>query len=260
MIYLLSEEGQAALKSTASRPTLYAFDFDGTLAAISSDRGAVTLSPCVHAALAELAKRVPCAVISGRALGDLAPRINDAVPHLIGNHGLESPLTPPDVLRQAERICREWMGQVEKDLTEPLKVIGVEVENKRYTLTFHYRRAGEAAGIRPMLVSFLDRLIPPPRCLFGKVSVNLLPPGIPGKGEAALALMRHLRQSGLFFIGDDKTDEDVFALKEGLVIGVHVGWDAESRARYCVKRQEETEGIIRLLVEYTDGAPEPGTS
>ena len=68
MIHALSEAGLRALRDAASRPLLYAFDFDGTLAPISSDRHAVTLSPGVAEWLRELAKRVPCAVVSGRAL------------------------------------------------------------------------------------------------------------------------------------------------------------------------------------------------
>jgi trehalose 6-phosphate phosphatase len=244
----------------ASRPILYAFDFDGTLAGISPDRGAVSLSRSTHAVLAELTKRAPCAVVSGRALEDLKPRVNGAVPHLIGNHGLESPLTPPAVLSRAEHICLEWMTRVEGDLAQPLKAIEVEVENKRYSLTFHFRGAGDPTGVRPTLLVLLDHLIPVPRCLFGKASVNVLPPGTSGKGEAALALMKHLRQAGLFFIGDDETDEDVFALTEGLAMGVRVGWDSDSRARFYVKHQTEMEEVIRLLVDCIDGTPESASS
>jgi trehalose 6-phosphate phosphatase len=260
MINLLSSEGHEALRAMATRPILYAFDFDGTLAGISPDRSAVALSRSIHRWLTELAKRAPCAVVSGRALDDLRPRLNGAVPHLIGNHGLESPLTPPDVLSRAEEICLGWMTRVEKDLARPLQALGVEVEDKRYSLTFHYRKAGESSGIRPALLSILEHLIPTPRCVFGKASVNVLPPGKGGKGEAALALMVHLRQAGLFFIGDDETDEDVFALTEGLVMGVRVGWDADSRARYYVKHQDETEEVIRQLVHSIDGRPDSSNS
>ena len=256
MMYLLSNEGHEALRSLTTRPILYAFDFDGTLAGISQDRGTVTLSRSIHGWLTELAKREPCAVISGRSLDDLTPRVNGAVPYLIGNHGLESPLTPPVTLTRAERICHEWMTRVERDLSQPLKAIGVEVEDKRYSLTFHYREISELSGVRPALLSLLDQMTPAPRCIFGKASVNALPPGESGKGEAALALMRHLRQTGLFFIGDDTTDEDVFALTEGLAMGVRVGWDSDSRARYYVKNQDEMEDVVRFLVHLIDRAPE----
>jgi trehalose-6-phosphatase len=33
-----------------------------------------------------------------------------------------------------------------RDLAQPLKAIGVEVEDKRYSLTFHYRESSEPSG------------------------------------------------------------------------------------------------------------------
>ncbi len=68
MKYLLSPEGREALRAVAGGPMLYAFDFDGTLAKISSERESVKLTRSIHEWLVELAKRAPCAVISGRAL------------------------------------------------------------------------------------------------------------------------------------------------------------------------------------------------
>jgi trehalose 6-phosphate phosphatase len=256
MIALLSAEGRDALRAVAGRSVLYAFDFDGTLAGISSDRRNVTLSPAIYGWLHELAARAPCAVVSGRALSDLTPRVNGAVPYLIGNHGVESPLTPDATLNAAERICLGWMKQLDGDLAGPFNHAGVEVENKRYTLTFHYRGAGDPATVERTLVLLLNRLTPAPRLIVGKASVNALPPGNIGKGAAALDLMVHLRCRGLFFIGDDETDEDVFGLGEGLIMGVRVGHRAGSRARYYLKRQDEIEDVIRFIVHRLDGTPD----
>jgi len=256
MTHVFSNEGRDALSALATRSILYAFDFDGTLARISSDRGGVKLSASTHEWLHELATRAPCAIVSGRALSDLAPRVNGAVPYLIGNHGLESPLTPPATLNLAEEICQAWMKRVDRDLARPFKIAGVEVENKRYTLTFHYRGAEEPARVQEELVLLLNRLTPAPRLIFGKASVNVLPPGKDGKGPAALALMHHLQQTGLFFIGDDETDEDVFELSEGLAMGVRVGLHEESRARYFINHQGEIEDILRFLIHRIDRTPE----
>ena len=67
MIYLLSDEGRQALRMVASRPVLYAFDFDGTLAKISPDRGGVKLSFSTHEWLRELASRASCTSTRGSA-------------------------------------------------------------------------------------------------------------------------------------------------------------------------------------------------
>ena len=252
MTYLFSDEGRLALRALANRPILYAFDFDGTLAGISHDRDTVKLSQSIHEGLSELAKRIPCAIVSGRALSDLVSRVDGVVPHLIGNHGLESPLTDPATLIRAKNICQGWMQRLGTDFVQPLKSYGAEVENKRYTLTLHYRGTDEPARVRMGLVLLLHQLTPTPRLIFGKASVNVLPQGEDGKGPAALALMRHLRQTGLFFIGDDETDEDVFTLSEGLAMGVRVGQHSESRAQYYVKDQGEIEDVIQVLVHRID--------
>lgn len=260
MTYLFSDEGRLALRALASRPILYAFDFDGTLARISPDRDTVKLSQSIYEGLSELANRLPCAIVSGRALSDLASRVDGVVPHLIGNHGLESPLTDSMTLIRAENICNGWMQRLETDLNRPLKDYGAEVENKRYTLTLHYRGTDEPTKVRMALVLLLDQLTPTPRLIFGKASVNVLPPGKDGKGPAALALMRHLRQTGLFFIGDDETDEDVFGLSEGLVMGVRVGPHQKSRAKYFVHHQGEIKDILRFLIQCIDQSSESPAS
>lgn len=256
MTYLFSDEGRLALRALAGRPILYAFDFDGTLAGISHDRDTVKLSQSIHEGLLELAKRIPCAIVSGRALSDLVSRVDGVVPHLIGNHGLESPLTDPATLIRAKNICQGWMQRLGTDFVQPLKSYGAEVENKRYTLTLHYRGTDEPARVRMGLVLLLDQLTPTPRLIFGKASVNVLPQGEGGKGSAVLALMHHLRQTGLFFIGDDETDEDVFELPEGLVMGVRVARHSESRAQYYVKDQGEIEDVIRILIHRIDQTPD----
>jgi trehalose 6-phosphate phosphatase len=257
MIYLLSDEGRAVLKKVANGSVLYAFDFDGTLAKISSDRGNVKLSPTMHEWLRELSRRAPCAIVSGRSLEDLAPRLNGAVPYLIGNHGMESPLRPAGALRDMERTCSGWIAQVGESKAWPLTDPRMVIENKRYSLTLHYREVENPEEIERALVQLGQQLTPSPRLIFGKASLNLLPPGSAGKGEAALALMAHLGCAGLFFIGDDDTDEAVFALKEGLTMGVRVGHHAESHARYYVKCQTEVEDVLRFLVHRLDGTPEP---
>jgi trehalose 6-phosphate phosphatase len=256
MIALLSAEGRDALSAVAGRSVLYAFDFDGTLAGLSSDRGNVALSPAIYGWLHELAARAPCAVVSGRALSDLTPRVNGAVPYLIGNHGMESPLTPAATLNEAERVCLGWMKQVDGDLAGPLKHAGMEVENKRYTLTFHYRVGDEPTTVEQALGLLRNRLAPAPRLIAGKASVNVLPPGSTTKGEATLALMFHLKQEGLFFVGDDETDENVFGLPEGLMMGVRIGRRSQSRAGYYLNHQTEIEEVIRLLVHRLDHTTE----
>jgi trehalose 6-phosphate phosphatase len=257
MTYVLSVEGRRALRALTARSILYAFDFDGTLAPISSNRDAVQIPPSINEWIKELAKRAPCAIVSGRALADLAPRINGTVPHMIGNHGIESSLTPAPTLLLADGICQGWKRDLSIRFAHSLKDLGVQVEDKRYSLTLHYRGVAEPARVRMAVLLLLQQLSPAPRLIFGKLSVNALPPGQGGKGPAVLALMVHLRQIGLFFVGDDETDENVFGLTEGLAMGVRIGKQADSRAKYYLNHQGEIEEVIRFLVHRIDRTPEP---
>lgn len=253
--HALSKEGRRALRTLAGQSILYGFDFDGTLARLSADRAGVTLSRSMQEWLMELSKRAPCAVISGRSLEDLTPRVGTVVPHLLGNHGLESPLTDQAALRRAEQVCAGWIQAVEADFAQLLKDQGVDVENKRRTLTFHYRGAKDPARTRVALMILLNRLAPLPRLTLGHACVNALPPGHQGKGAAAMALMKRLRQGGLFYIGDDGADEEVFESAEGLAMGIHVGKE-NSRAPYYVDHQGQVEDVIRFLVHRLDRTPE----
>jgi len=252
MTYVLSEEGRLALQALAEKPILYAFDFDGTLAPISPNRDAVKIPPSITKWIKELAKRVPCAIVSGRALADLVSRINGTVPYLIGNHGIESSLTPLPTLLWAEEICAGWKRNIATRLAEAMNSLGGEVEDKRYSLTVHYQACEQEAGIRLAILRLLQQLDPTPDLIAGKSSVNVIPPGQGGKGQAVLALMRHLRQIGLFFVGDDETDENVFGLQEGLAMGIRVGIQAESHAKFYLKHQGEMEEVLRFLVNRID--------
>lgn len=258
MIHLVSKAGLDALRALTAYPVLYAFDFDGTLAPISPDRETVAMPRSVAEWVKELSKRVPCAIVSGRGIKDLAGRIDGLVPHVIGNHGIESPLTSPVVLAWCDGICAGWRRILKDRLTHDPSTAGIELEDKRYTLTLHYRQEADPIRIRSILTALVEQLKPVPRVIVGKQSVNLLPPGKGGKGGAALGLMRHLNQRGLFYVGDDETDEDVFELEEGLVMGVRVGRHAESRAKFYIKHQGEIEDVLRFLIHRLDCTPEQG--
>ena len=234
MIHALSDTGLRALRDAASQPLLYAFDFDGTLAPISRDRQAVNVSDSTLQSLGELAKRAPCAIVTGRALADVAMRINGYVPHLIGNHGIESPLTSPSVLAEAERTCAKWKHQLQSGL--PMTPPGAEIEDKRYSLTVHFRGAENPADVSMAALAALRRLSPAPQLIEGKYAINVLPPGQSGKGRATLALMKHLGRTGLFYIGDEETDETVFSLGQVVTMGVRVGRVDGSRARILSTR------------------------
>ncbi|MDP1992017.1 MAG: hypothetical protein Q8K00_13460, partial [Syntrophales bacterium] len=93
------------------------------------------------------------------------------------------------------------------------------------------------------------RLVPQPRVVGGKYVENLLPEEAPDKGSALLQLMRQAGCAKGFFVGDDRTDEDVFHLDGNQLFTVRVGTGMKSRARYFLRGQGE---ILLLLRHVND--------
>ncbi len=254
--HALSPEGRRRLRSLSTRSILYGFDFDGTLARLSPDRAGVRMTGSIQEWLAELSRRAPCAVVSGRSLTDLRPRLSGVVPLLAGNHGIENPCTPPATLVRAEALCRGWLTALRKEAEGPLFRRGVDVEDKRYTLTCHYRGVQAPDEVRTALVARLTQLTPAPRLTFGHACINILPAFHGGKGVAAQRLMEEMGLEGLFYIGDDDADEEVFALPTTLAMSIRVGNAPESKAEFYVDHQDQVEEVIRFLVHRLDRTPE----
>lgn len=252
MDYLLTEKGKSELKALLKARSLYAFDFDGTLAKIVRDHHAARLARPIRFWLEELAKRAPTAIISGRSVEDLRSRVGTAVPHLIGNHGSEGPHTRREDLQQVRETSSAWLQWVIERFQDELTRSGVVVENKSYSLSFHYRTVGQRNEARALIARIAAQLSPPPRIVLGKSVVNVMPPTASHKGTALLEYLRRLDCTTALYVGDDETDEDVFALRDHRILTVRIGKKNGSSARYFLKRQSEITEILRLLVEGGD--------
>ncbi|THJ19168.1 MAG: trehalose-phosphatase [Nitrospira sp. CG24B] len=252
MDYLLTEKGKLELETILKDRSLYAFDFDGTLAKIVREHHAARLSRPIRFWLEKLAKRAPTAIISGRSVEDLRSRVGTAVPHLIGNHGSEGPHTRQEDIQQVRETSSGWLGLVTGRFQDELTRSGVVVENKSYSLSFHYRTVDQRDEARALISRIVAELSPPPRIVLGKSVVNVMPPTASHKGTALLEYMRRLDCSTALYVGDDETDEDVFALRDHRILTVRVGKKKGSAARYFLKRQTEITEMLRLLVEVGD--------
>jgi trehalose 6-phosphate phosphatase len=90
MAHILATSHLATHEAFAASQVLLAFDFDGTLAPITSADNRAQMRARTRRLLTEIAKRYPSVVISGRRLEDVTKRLND-VPlwHVSGNVGRE---------------------------------------------------------------------------------------------------------------------------------------------------------------------------
>jgi trehalose 6-phosphate phosphatase len=209
----------AAARGTAGH-LLLGLDFDGTIAPIVPRPEDAALLPDAGAVLRSLARRADTwiAILSGRALADIARRVPLDGAFYAGNHGLE--ITGPGVHRVHERAADSLalMAEISRRLQHDLAgVAGAQLEDKGLTLSVHYRRAPDDRSARQAR-EIVEQMCAPYeqlRVTHGKKIVEVRPAVDWDKGEA-LRFLRDTIDGGepaapTVFIGDDRTDEDAFA-------------------------------------------------
>lgn len=239
---ILSAAQRAAIEPFAWSRTLLAFDFDGTLAPIVRQPDSAQMRASTRRLLTRACSLYPCVVISGRAVSDLLPRLSGVgLRAAIGNHGLE----PWRATTAIRRRVLKWRPHFEAAVgAEP----GVIIEDKEYSLAVHYRASRAKKRVR-RLVAHAAAALGGVRLIGGIEVVNLVPVDAPHKGMALERERRRLGCDTAIYVGDDETDEDVFALNQpGRLLSVRVGRKAESMAEYHLKSQKDIDALLRLLI------------
>jgi len=230
-------------------------DFDGTLVPICDTPMEVQLPSEVRDLLASLAAhaRVGVAVVSGRDLADLVPRVGVEGIAYAGNHGLEI-IAPGLTYREPTATARaaELAGLM-AELAEALADIrGAWVQDKVLTASVHYRQV--AAEQVPTVLERIEQVIEPVRDRFvlrdGKMVWEVRPAVDWHKGYAVHWLMEALAGGHAdplpIYLGDDHTDEDAFtALPEGITVAV--GDAPDTVARYAVTAPADVTAFLRWL-------------
>jgi trehalose 6-phosphate phosphatase len=244
---LLTRQNLEVLAQFASSDLLLGFDFDGTLAPIVPEPDAAKLRPRTRELLVRVCRLYPCIVVSGRAVSDVRERLRGiGLLEIIGNHGLE----PWRRSEEFAKKVRSWLPVLSKRLA-PFK--GVVIEDKSYSLAVHYRKSREKRAAR-LAVLEAARQLEPLRVIGGHQVVNLLPEGAPHKGIALGAARDRFGCDTALYVGDDETDEDVFARDEpGRLLTVRVGHKKSSRASFFL----ESQGDIDALLEHLLGLRSP---
>lgn len=246
MNYIFSKNSLMILESLSFTDTLYAFDFDGTLSKIVRKPEDALVSKSTLQLLKKLTNCASVAIVSGRGLSDLKKRVPVAAQYMVGNHGLEGLSHVQFSLSSAQKECRQW----KQILTACRFDSGVEIEDKTYSLSIHYRRARNKKNAKLQIHRAIQKLPSTARVLMGKCVFNLLPNSAPHKGVAVLELIKATKVKNIFYIGDDHTDEDVFALPNREILSVRVGKKNNSQARFFINRQSEINKLLKLLIEY----------
>jgi trehalose 6-phosphate phosphatase len=239
---VLAPTGRDELRRFAGSRTLVAFDFDGTLAPIVTDPDQAAMRPSTRRLLERVARAYPCVVISGRSRADVGRRLRGVpLAGVVGNHGLE----PWHAKSRATRGVRRWIPLLEEELGA---IPGIAIEDKGLSIAVHYRQCRDREKARARVLAAATRL-GPARLLGGKQVLNILPAGAPHKGLALERARARLQCEAAVYVGDDETDEDVFALgRPGRLLGIRVGRKRSSSAAFYVRTQADVDRLLRALV------------
>lgn len=239
---ILARSNLPVLRRFTALNCLLVFDYDGTLSPIASAPDRARMRVRTRRLLASLSTLYPCAAISGRARADIAARLEGTgIATVFGNHGLEA---PGRVSRPHPQI-RRWIATLGRDLRG---YPGILVEDKRHSLSVHYRAARDwshaLATIEPIV-----RTLPGARIIYGAAAVNLLPAKGANKGAALKRVMASSQRDRAIYVGDDGTDEDAFsAVSPDRLLAIRVGRSSASHARYHIESQAEIDRLLETLI------------
>jgi trehalose-phosphatase len=232
-------------------------DFDGTLVPIKDRPAECFLDPAVGRTLSALAGhgRVSVGVVSGRELEDLRARVGVDGIIYAGNHGLEIE-GPGFAFREpnAVSMIKALHGLVENIAPELAGFPGAWVQDKGLSASVHYRQVDPADV--PRLFELVRHLATPSINAHevvlrsGKKVMEIRPAVDWDKGKAVGWLVNRMSLCTnplLIYLGDDNTDEDVFAAWPG-GITVCVGEKRNTLANYSVRDPNEVHVFLcRLL-------------
>lgn len=245
MRHLFGPGGLRVLAAFVRDDPLLAFDFDGTLAPIVSHPDRARVSKPVARELERLSLALPVAVISGRRVADVLPRLGFVPRFVVGNHGAEDPGDPASA-HWPSRLdgLRERLARAAQRLTGA----GVWVEDKGHSLALHFRQAPDAAVATDRINEVLVDLDPSLRCFGGKLVVNVVCAEAPDKADSLAALMARADAHSALFVGDDVNDEVVFARHHRHWLCVRVGRDdPQSQADFFLDRSSEMRALLARI-------------
>jgi len=259
----LPEALLAALHELGRREELLvALDFDGTLSPEVDDPEQARALPEAREAVLRLAAapRTRVVLISGRSLASLQT-VTESLPDtvfLVGSHGAEVRLDSGmefAPLGAAERARLERLDAILREIAE--QYAGIWVEAKPAGFALHTRLATEpdtlsarAAARRAVHealggddVTIRD----------GRTTLEFAVRS-ETKGEVVEHLRRVIGADGVFFAGDDVTDEDAFAVLGPRDLGLKSG-PGTTVARHRVPGPAEVAAALHALADIRHGAP-----
>ena len=248
----LEEKLAPALRS--AKRSLFLIDYDGTIREFVDDPAAASPTDETLSALEGLTsiKGARVVIVSGRGRELLDDWLGDTDVGLVAEHCLWFRLAPDQEWnRGGHRADQAWKTYVMSVLNEYVgRVPGSLVEEKVASLVWHYRAAADdlANWQARELANYLEEFLAnePLEVLVGAKNVEVRQHGL----NNGAAYERIYQEIGPFdfemAIGDDRTDEDLFAVVPSDTVTIHVGPEP-SRAGMSLSSPEAVRIFLRSL-------------
>ncbi|XP_062219839.1 probable trehalose-phosphate phosphatase 1 [Phragmites australis] len=246
-------------------------DYDGTLSPIVDDPDKAFMSPVMRAAVRNVAKYFPTAIVSGRSRKKVFDFVKLKELYYAGSHGMDIMTSVVNSQHDTEKgneanlfqpACEflPMIDEVSKSLLEVTSGIeGASVENNKFCVSVHYRNVAEKDWKEvARLVNEAVEAFPRLKVTNGRMVLEVRPVIDWDKGKAVKFLLQSLGLDDSenvipIYIGDDRTDEDAFkVLRErncghGILVS-QVPKDTE--AFYSLRDPSEVMEFLNSLVRW----------
>lgn len=251
---LVKESVELAIQDRykAAKNRLLLFDYDGTLVGFKKEIDEAFPDAALYQLLDSFVadSKNKLVIISGRKHTTLEHWFGMKNYTLIAEHGAWKKKVQKDWV-QAPGLSTVWKEEVIKLMeTYTDKTPGSFIEEKSYSLAWHYRKVQKGLGalranelmdnLQYHLNTFGLKMLDGDKVVEVKnADVN--------KGRATLNLLHETDFDFILAIGDDRTDEDTFKALPEQAITIKVGSNV-SAAKYYLEDQEEVRALLRALL------------
>jgi len=227
-------------------------DYDGTLVPFSAKPGRAKPSDEIIKLLGELTKspKNEVVLISGRDKGTMEKWFGGLSAGLVAEHGVWTKEKGKE-WEMIETLSSDWKGEVRPILELYVdRTPGSFVEEKEFSLAWHYRKVGHRLGdmrARELandllnLTANLDLQV-----LEGSKVVEVKNAGV-NKGRAALRWISKKTWDFILAVGDDLTDEDVFKVLPATAWSIKVRFSA-SAARFNLTSPSQVRALLEEML------------
>ncbi|NLA38027.1 MAG: trehalose-phosphatase, partial [Methanomicrobiales archaeon] len=243
----------------SGKSRLLLLDYDGTLVPFAAKPGMAVPTRATRDVLEELSRAASneVVVISGRDRHTLEAWFGAMDIGIIAEHGVWIKERGGE-WEMPEALSDEWKGEIYPILelyTD--RTPGAFIEEKDYSLVWHYRRTEPTLGAQRAkdlkddllhLTSNLDVSV-----MEGSRIIEIKNTVI-NKGRAALNWISKNTWDFTLAIGDDRTDEDLFAVMPQQAYSIKVGL-TPSKARFNLTAQRDVIPLLWRCIACDRGAP-----